>query len=74
MQFSPWASPLPPRPMQLKSTSSASSALSWEIYGSGCTVTVYENANCQGALTPAQTNPNKCYDSPVQIKSVSATC
>ncbi|KAI6089894.1 hypothetical protein F4821DRAFT_256463 [Hypoxylon rubiginosum] len=51
-----------------------SSALSWEIYGSGCTVTVYSGANCQGALTPAQRNPNQCYDSPVQIKSVSATC
>ncbi|KAH8681861.1 hypothetical protein BX600DRAFT_505503 [Xylariales sp. PMI_506] len=51
-----------------------SPALSWEIYDSGCTVTVYEGANCAGALVPAQTSPNKCYDSPVQIKSVSATC
>ncbi|KAI1379853.1 hypothetical protein F4677DRAFT_442049 [Hypoxylon crocopeplum] len=51
-----------------------SSALSWEIYGSGCTVTVYENANCNGALTPAQSSPNQCFDSPVQVKSVKATC
>ncbi|KAI0379532.1 hypothetical protein F5Y04DRAFT_282953 [Hypomontagnella monticulosa] len=51
-----------------------SPALAWEIYGGGCTVTVYQNANCQGPLAPSQTNPGKCYDSPVQIKSVRATC
>ncbi|KAI2633566.1 hypothetical protein GGS26DRAFT_590322 [Hypomontagnella submonticulosa] len=52
-----------------------SPALAWEIYeSSSCTVTVYQNANCQGALSPSQTRPNLCYDSPVQIKSVKATC
>ncbi|KAK8001508.1 hypothetical protein PG991_013730 [Apiospora marii] len=50
------------------------SALSWEIFGSGCTVSVYANADCQGFLSPSQTNPNKCYDSSVQIRSVKATC
>ncbi|KAK7911296.1 hypothetical protein PG985_013777 [Apiospora marii] len=31
------------------------SALSWEIFGSGCTVSVYANADCQGFLSPSQT-------------------
>ncbi|KAK7954588.1 hypothetical protein PG988_015282 [Apiospora saccharicola] len=50
------------------------SALSWEIYGSGCTVQAYGNVNCQDPLGPTQSNPDKCYDSPVQIRSISATC
>lgn len=31
------------------------SALSWEIFGSGCTVQAYGNANCQDPLGPTQT-------------------
>ncbi|KAH8806004.1 hypothetical protein F5884DRAFT_467734 [Xylogone sp. PMI_703] len=52
-------------------------AQSWEFYlqgNSGCTVHVFANPNCQEELTPAQTKPNQCNDSPVAVKSYSVQC